>query len=104
MDFAFYDWLVHRLRKSASESNSNATQRRACDQYRNRRKMRLNMLVLKRRVGESITIGNDITITLKKSTNNVAHFAIDAPKSVAIVRTELINAVKNEENTNDEDN
>lgn len=56
------------------------------------------MLVLKRRVGESITIGDNITITLKKSSSSVAHFAINAPKSVVVMRTELIKNAKNEEN------
>lgn len=61
------------------------------------------MLVLKRKVGESITVGDNITITLKRSSGKVAHFAIDAPKDVIIRRTELLKSPKKEENTNGKD-
>ena len=49
------------------------------------------MLVIKRKVGQSITIG-DITIILKSSTSIAAQLAINAPRSRQIVRSELIKA------------
>lgn len=49
------------------------------------------MLVLSRRAGESIQIGDDITITIVKSGANV-RIGIDAPKHVTILRSELTDA------------
>lgn len=51
------------------------------------------MLVLARKVGQSIVIGNDITITLKEIGKDSIRLAIDAPKSVSIHRKELIDNV-----------
>jgi carbon storage regulator len=49
------------------------------------------MLVLSRRAGESIQIGDDITITIIKAGNNV-RIGIDAPKDVTVLRKELTDA------------
>ena len=55
------------------------------------------MLIIKRKLGESFMIGDNIVITLHKAARDVAHFAIDAPTDMVIVRTELI-AKKDESN------
>ena len=47
------------------------------------------MLVLSRKQGERLIIGNDITITVTKCGNNRVVIGIDAPKEVAIRRGEL---------------
>jgi carbon storage regulator len=47
------------------------------------------MLVLKRKIGESILIDNQIEITILNNTKSVK-VGIDAPKDINIVRTELI--------------
>lgn len=60
------------------------------------------MFVLKRKVGESITIGNNITITVKRSTDGVTHLAIDAPREVPVMRTELLTKAKTEKESNDQ--
>ena len=49
------------------------------------------MLVLSRRAGESIQIGDDITITVVKSGHNV-RIGIDAPKGVVVLRKEIADA------------
>ena len=46
------------------------------------------MLVLSRRVGESIIIGNDIRVTVLKIKNNQVKLGIDAPMDLAIHRSE----------------
>ena len=46
------------------------------------------MLVLSRRVGESIIIGNDIRVTVLKIKNNQVKLGIDAPMDLAIHRNE----------------
>ena len=42
------------------------------------------MLVLSRRTGESIVIGNDITITVLEVRGDVIRLGIDAPRSVVV--------------------
>jgi len=49
------------------------------------------MLELKRRIGESIIIGDNITVTLRKSTEGEAVIGVAAPKEIAIDRKEVRN-------------
>jgi len=51
------------------------------------------MLVLGRRQGESIRIGDDITITIVRSGDQV-RIGIDAPREINIVRTEVLEALQ----------
>ena len=46
------------------------------------------MLVLSRRVGETIRIGDDIVVQVVRISGNRVLIGIDAPKSLAIVRPE----------------
>jgi carbon storage regulator len=48
------------------------------------------MLVLSRRVGESVVIGDDVTITILEVRGDVVRVGIDAPRSVAVHRAELL--------------
>lgn len=48
------------------------------------------MLVLSRKTGEKINIGDDITITIVKVGPNNVRVGIDAPLHMGIVRSELI--------------
>ncbi|MDX9813996.1 MAG: carbon storage regulator CsrA [Sulfurimonas sp.] len=52
------------------------------------------MLVLGRRVDESIVIGEDIKITVVSVEKGVVKLGIEAPKEVAILREELVEQVK----------
>ena len=47
------------------------------------------MLVLSRRVGESVVIGDDVTVTVLEVRGDVVRIGIDAPRSVAVNRAEL---------------
>lgn len=47
------------------------------------------MLVLSRKVGESIIIDNDITVTVVQLSRNRIRLGIDAPQEVPIRRSEL---------------
>jgi carbon storage regulator len=47
------------------------------------------MLVLSRKPGETLTVGRDITITVVEIKGNRVRLGIDAPRDVAVVRTEL---------------
>lgn len=48
------------------------------------------MLVLSRKIGSSIRIGNDITLTVVKIDRNQVRLGIDAPLHVQILRQELV--------------
>lgn len=48
------------------------------------------MLVLSRRVGESIVIGDDVTVTVLEVRGDVVRVGIQAPRSVAVHREELL--------------
>lgn len=48
------------------------------------------MLVLTRRVGESIRIGNDIVVTLVQMGPGKVRIGIEAPDSTTILREELV--------------
>lgn len=48
------------------------------------------MLVLSRKVGEQILIGDSITVTVVRVNPNDVRIGIEAPADVEILRTELI--------------
>ena len=48
------------------------------------------MLVLSRRVGETINIGNDIKITVTAINGGQVRIGISAPKEVKVLREELV--------------
>ena len=50
------------------------------------------MLILQRKTGESLQIGEDITVTVVSVDNNRVRLAISAPNSVSILRSELVAA------------
>jgi len=54
------------------------------------------MLVITRKKGESLLIGNDIEITISKIDDGSVKIAIDAPREITILRKELYTEVKSE--------
>jgi carbon storage regulator len=48
------------------------------------------MLVLSRRPGESVVVGDNVTITVLEVRGDVIRLGIDAPRSVAVHRAELL--------------
>ena len=50
------------------------------------------MLILQRKIGEAIRIGDDITIRISEIGSERVKIAIDAPRELAIVREELLTA------------
>ncbi|MBO6009244.1 MAG: carbon storage regulator CsrA [Ruminobacter sp.] len=48
------------------------------------------MLILTRRLGEAITIGKDVKLTVLSIKGNQVRIGVDAPKEVSIQRSELI--------------
>jgi len=55
------------------------------------------MLILTRRVGEAINIGNDVTVTVLGVKGNQARLGVNAPKDVAVHREEVFARIRHEE-------
>ena len=51
------------------------------------------MLILRRRAGETLLIGDNVKVTVMDVYEGGVRLAIDAPKSVQILRSELLQAV-----------
>lgn len=55
------------------------------------------MLVLARRIGEKLMIGDDITITITQIKDNQVKIGIEAPKDVPVHREEIFLMLKEQE-------
>ena len=55
------------------------------------------MLILTRRVGETVMIGNDVTVTILGVKGNQVRVGINAPKDVAVHREEIYERIKREQ-------
>lgn len=61
------------------------------------------MLILTRRISESIIVGDDVKITVLGVKGNQVRLGIDAPKEVSVHREEIYNRIHdNKNNTNEE--
>lgn len=54
------------------------------------------MLILTRRVGETLNIGIDVTVTVLGVKGNQVRIGINAPKHVAVHREEIFERIKRE--------
>jgi carbon storage regulator len=52
------------------------------------------MLVLSRRLGESVVIGDDVVVTVLEIRGDVVRLGIDAPRHVQVRRQELLAEVE----------
>lgn len=52
------------------------------------------MLILTRRVGETIKIGNDVDVTVLGVKGNQIRIGIKAPKTVSVHREEIFNRIQ----------
>ena len=56
------------------------------------------MLILTRRVGETLVVGDDITITVLGVKGNQVRIGIKAPQDVTVHREEIYERIKQEQN------
>ncbi len=54
------------------------------------------MLILTRRVGEAVVIGEEVTVTVLGVKGNQVRIGVNAPKSVTVHRDEIYERIKNE--------
>ena len=55
------------------------------------------MLILTRRVGETVMIGDDITVTVLGVKGNQVRVGVNAPRNIAVHREEIFERIKREE-------
>jgi carbon storage regulator len=61
------------------------------------------MLILTRRAGETVMIGNDVTITVLGVKGNQVRIGINAPRDVAVHREEIYERIQSEKNAKEAD-
>jgi carbon storage regulator len=54
------------------------------------------MLILSRRLGESVTIGDDIVVTVVGISGSQIRLGISAPKAIRVLREEIYKAIQKE--------
>jgi len=61
------------------------------------------MLILTRRIGETLMVGDDVTITVLGVKGNQVRIGVNAPKDVAVHREEIYQRIQQEKTGEDSD-
>jgi len=54
------------------------------------------VLILTRRIGETVMIGDEVTVTVLRVKGNQVRLGVNAPKSVSVQREEIFHRIKRE--------
>lgn len=61
----------------------------------------VNMLILTRRVGETLMVGDEVTVTVLGVKGNQVRIGVNAPKDVAVHREEIYQRIQQEKPVDD---